>query len=89
MSAVITEDVLQGEIAVTVAKVLAAANKCAEAAGINALECLISVNQRPHSEGGIWEVEYSHPHPVGRRGGGLTVDVDPQDATIKRVLRGQ
>ena len=89
MALALTEDVLQDALVVTVARVLAAANKCAEAAGINALDSLISVNQRPHSEGGLWQVEYGPENVIGRRGGGLTVDVDPHDATIKRVLRGQ
>lgn len=71
MAITLTDSVfLCDDLALTVAKVLFTANQRAEAAGINAVDSLISVNQYPRAEGGVWQVEYGPQNAVGRRGGG-------------------
>jgi hypothetical protein len=89
MPVTLTDNVLRDDLALTVAKVLSVANQRAEAAGINAVDSLISVNQSPRAEGGAWQVEYGPQNAVGRRGGGLTVEVAADGETVMRVLRGQ
>lgn len=69
MAIALTENILRDNMALTVAKVLSVANQRAEAAGINAVDSLISVNQFPRAEGGAWQVEYGPQNAVGRRGG--------------------
>ena len=89
MSATLTADVLEDQIAVSLARVLAAANKQARQSGIDAAENFITITQRPVNGDVIWRVNYSAKEYVARRGGDLIVDVDASDGTIKQVLRGQ
>ncbi len=89
MAATLTADVLQDEIAVSLARVMAAANRKARECGIDLLNSIISVTQRSFDGGSIWRVNYGPKDYVGRRGGDLIVDVDASNGTIKQVLRGQ
>jgi len=74
---------------VSLARILAAANKQALQSGINAAESFITISQRSSNGEVIWRVNYSAKDVVGRRGGDLIVDIDGSDATIQQVLRGQ
>lgn len=89
MAATLTADVLEDQLAVSLALVLAAANRQAHQSGIDATESSISISQRPSNGEVIWRVNYSAREVVGRRGGDLIVDVDGKDGTIKQVLHGQ
>ena len=89
MAATLTTDVLEDQRAVSLARVLAAANKQARQSGIDAAENFITITQRPVNGDVIWRVNYSAKNYVARRGGDLIVDVDASDGTIKKVLRGQ
>ena len=89
MAITLTDSVLRDDIALTVAKVLSVANERAQAAGINAVDSVISVNQSPRTEGGTWQVEYGPQNAVGHRGGGLTVEVAADGETVVQLLRGQ
>ena len=89
MAASLTADVLQDEIAVSLARVMAAANRKARECGVDLLDSLISITQQSLDSGLIWRVNYGPKDYLGRRGGDLIVDVDAVDATIKQVLRGQ
>lgn len=89
MPVTLTDNVLRDDIALTVARVLSVANERAEAAGINAVDSLISVNRFHRAEGGAWQVEYGPQDAVGRRGGGLTVEVAADGETVTKVLCGQ
>lgn len=89
MAASLTADVLQDEIAVSLARVMAAANRKARECGIDLLNSIISVTQRSQDGGMIWRVNYGPKDCAGRRGGDLIVDVQNSDGTIKRVMRGQ
>ena len=89
MAATLTADVLEDQLAVSLACILATANKQAHQSGINANESFITISQRPSNAEAIWRVNYSAKDVVGRRGGDLIVDVNGRDATIKQVLRGQ
>jgi hypothetical protein len=85
----VTADVLQDELAVSLARALAAANKRAREAGIDVAESLITISQRASDDVFIWHINYGPRQYVGRRGGDLVIEVDSTDASIKRVLRGQ
>jgi len=89
MAATLTADVLEDQLAVSLARVLAAANRQASQSGINTAENFITISQRSSNGDVIWRVNYSAKDSVGRRGGDLIVDVDEKDGTIKQVLRGQ
>jgi len=89
MAATLSPEVLQDDIAVSLARVLAAANKRARELGVDVLQSLITITQHARNGGLLWRVNYGARDYVGQRGGDLIVDVDPNDASIKRVLRGQ
>lgn len=89
MTATLTTDVLQDELAMSLARVLAVANKCARQSGVDLLQSLVTIAQRPFEGGLIWRINYGPKDYVGRRGGDFIVEVDPTSASIKRVLRGQ
>ena len=89
MAAVLTNETLKDEIAVSVAQVLASANRKAKELGIDLKESLITVSQ--HLANGVWgwRVHYGKRDYIGRRGGDLIIDLDGADADIKQILRGQ
>ena len=89
MAAVLTNETLNDEIAVSVAQVLASANRKAKELGIDLKESLITVSQ--HLANGVWgwRVHYGKRDYIGRRGGDLIIDLDGADADIKQILRGQ
>lgn len=82
-------DVLQDDIAVSLARVVASANKRAGALGVDVPHSLITINQRTLNGGWLWRINYGPRDYVGRRGGDLIIEVDPNDASIKQVLWGQ
>ena len=77
------------EIAVSVAQVLASANRKAKELGIDLKESLITVSQ--HLANGVWgwRVHYGKRDYIGRRGGDLIIDVGAADADVQQVTRGQ
>ncbi len=88
MSVTLTADVLQDDIAVSLARVMATANKREHEAGVDVLQSIISITQ--HFEDGLfWRINYGPRNYINRRGGDLIVDIDASDASIKHVLWGQ
>ncbi|HYH84408.1 MAG TPA: hypothetical protein VEX60_02935 [Pyrinomonadaceae bacterium] len=89
MTTILSNETLQDEIAVSVAQVLASANRKAKELGVDAKESLITVSQHLAKGVWLWRVHYGARDYVGRRGGDLMIDIDPADADIKQILRGQ
>ncbi len=89
MATSLTADVLQDDLAVSLARVLAAANKKARESGVDVLQSLITITQRSFNGSLVWRINYGPKDYVERRGGDLIVEVDPTDTSIKQVLRGQ
>lgn len=89
MAAVLSDETLQDEIAVSVAEVLASANRKAKDLGIDVKASLITVSQHLAKGVWLWRVHYGARDYIGRRGGGLMIDVDPTNADIKQILHGQ
>ena len=88
MSATLTADVLQDDLAVLLARVLAAANKRARELGVDVFQSFITITQS-FENGSSWRINYGPKDYIGRRGGDLMIEVDAGDITIKQVLRGQ
>lgn len=88
MSAVLTAEVLQDELAVLLARIIAAANKSAREAGVNVAESLVTITQISNGDR-YWRVNYGPKDYLHQRGGDLIVDVNASDGSIKRVLQGQ
>jgi hypothetical protein len=89
MTVALSQDVLQDDIALGIARVIAAANKRARESNIDVLQSIISLTQHPQSDGWVWRVNYGAKDYIGRRGGDLIVEVDPDDVSVQRVLWGQ
>jgi hypothetical protein len=89
MDATLSTDVLQDDLAVSHARALAAANRCARDSGVDVTQSLITITQRALDSGILWRINYGPRDYVGHRGGDLLIEVDPDDATIKQVLQGQ
>lgn len=89
MATVLSNEILQDEIAVSVARVLASANRKAKELGVDVKESLITVSQHPAKGVWLWRVHYGARDYVARRGGDLMIDIDPASADIKQILRGQ
>ncbi len=89
MSAVLSSEVLQDDVAVTAARALAAANKRARELNVDVMQSIISLTQHSQNGSWVWRVNYGAKDYIGRRGGDLIVEVNPEDASIYRVLWGQ
>lgn len=89
MGTPLADDVLQDEMAVSLARAIAAANEKARAAGLDVAKSRISITQQAMETEPIWRINYGPRDYIGRRGGDLVVDVDARDGKVKRVLRGQ
>ncbi len=88
MSTTLATDVLEDDLAISLARVLAAANKRARAAGVDVARSIITISQS-FEHGGRWRVNYGPKEYIGRRGGDLIVEVEASDASVTQVLRGQ
>lgn len=89
MTIMLSPDVLQDDIAVAIARVIASANKRARELNVDVVQSIISLTQHPQNDGWVWRVNYGAKNYVGRRGGDLIVEVNPEDISIHRVLWGQ
>jgi hypothetical protein len=89
MASNLTADDLQDPLAVSLARVIAAANRSARDAGVDPSDALINITQLLVDGELMWRVNYGPRDYVGRRGGDVIVDVDPRGASVTRVLRGQ
>lgn len=84
----LAKEVLQDEVAVSLARVTAAANKRAKELGIDVPQSLITITQ-VIDDGIHWRINYGPKDYIKQRGGDLIIEVDAKDANIQRDLRGQ
>lgn len=84
----LNDDVLKDEMAVSLARVVAAANKRARELNIDVPQSLITITQVIDNDP-CWRINYGPKDYVGRRGGDLMIEVDACDASIKKVCGGQ
>jgi hypothetical protein len=89
MSVALSPDVLQDDVAVTIARVIASANKRARELNVDVMQSIISLTQHSQDGSWVWRVNYGAKDYISRRGGDLMVEVNPEDASIQRVLWGQ
>lgn len=89
MAATLTAEVYQDDIAVTIANVLARANRRASEMDIDVAESLLTISQ--HMQNGVmyWRINYGPKDYISRRGGDLIVDVDASSGEVEQVLWGQ
>jgi hypothetical protein len=85
---VLGADVLQDDLAVSPARVMAAANRRAREAGVDVACSLVTISQQA-GEGGQWRINYGPRDYVNRRGGDVVIDVEASSATVTQLQRGQ
>ncbi len=73
----------------TLANVLATANKRASALGIDVAESLLTITQRMANDVMIWRINYGPKEYINQRGGDLIVDVAAYSGEVEQVLWGQ
>ena len=88
MSVTLTDDVLQDDFALPLARAVAAANTRAREFGVDVSQSFITITQ-DFTNGLHWRVNYGAKNAVGRRGGDLLVEIDAVDGTVTQVLHGQ
>jgi len=86
--ATLSSDVLQDDIAVALARVMATANKRARELGVDIVQSLITITQH-FDNGTFWRINYGPKDYINKRGGDLMIEVGGDDMKIKQVLRGQ
>lgn len=69
MAAGLTIDVLQDDIAVSLARVMAVANKHARESGVDAPQSLITITQSSLEGDLVWRISYGAKDYINRRGG--------------------
>lgn len=89
MSAVLDPHVLEDEVVVSLARVVAAANKRARELGVNLAESRLSISEQVRNGKSFWRVNYGPRNPVGRRGGDVIIDVDATDGSVTQIISGQ
>ena len=89
MTATLTAEVYQDAIAVTLANVLATANKRAGEMGVDVAESLLTITQRIKDDRLVWRINYGPKDYINRRGGDLVVDVAANSGEVAQVLWGQ
>lgn len=89
MAATLTADVLQDDIAISLARAIAVANKHARELGVDVLQSLITITQRCFNGDVFWRINYGPKDYIGKRGGDLMIEVNQETASINQVLWGQ
>ena len=92
MPATLPADVYQDDIALSLARVMALANTRARSLGVDVAQSLISITQHPVASGaeaGAWRVSYGPRNYIGRRGGDVIIDIEPDGSAVLQVLVGQ
>ena len=86
--ATLSSEVLPDDMAVTLARVMATANKRARELRVDTLQSLITITQ-PFDNGTFWRINYDPKDYINKRGGDLIIEVGGDDIKIKQVLHGQ
>jgi len=83
----LSADVLQDDMAVTLARAIAT-DKRARELGVDILQSFITISQQ-FDNSLNWRVNYGPRNYVNQRGRDLMIEVNGDDMKIKQVLRGQ
>jgi hypothetical protein len=81
--------VLEDELALSLARAVAAANDRARREGVELKQSLVTVAEYACAGEICWRISYGPRDYVQRRGGDLIIEVSLNDGQVRRVLRGQ
>lgn len=88
MAIVLDPEILQDDLAVSLAQAVATANKRASELGVDVPQSIITITQMANGEAS-WRINYGPKDYIERRGSDLTIEVDMDGASVKQVLKGQ
>jgi hypothetical protein len=83
------KSVLEDEVAVSMARAVAVANRRARQEGVQIESSLVSATEQGGPMEVCWRITYGPRDYIRSRGGDLIIDVGISDGSIKRVLQGQ
>jgi hypothetical protein len=89
MPQILDKTVLEDELAVSLARALAAANVRARREGVEISGSLVTAAEHTGTGGPCWRISYGPRDYIHRRGGDVVIDVGLEDGQVRRVLRGQ
>ena len=81
--------VLEDELAMSLARAMAAANDRARREGVELKQSLVTAAECASVNEVCWRFSYGPRDYLNRRGGDLIIDVGIADGQVRRVLRGQ
>jgi len=81
--------VLEDELAVSLARAVAAANAQARREGVQVDSSLVSAAEHANAGEICWRISYGPRDYIPRRGGDVIIEVGLEDGPVRRVLRGQ
>lgn len=81
--------VLEDELAVSLARAVAAANIRARREGVELKQSLVTAAEHAGSGEVCWRISYGPREYIQRRGGDVIIEVGINDGQVRRVLRGQ
>ncbi|MGI8980492.1 MAG: hypothetical protein ACR2FY_14790 [Pirellulaceae bacterium] len=84
----LSPEIIEDEMAVSLARAVATANRAAKEAGISLEDSLRTITELSGNTT-RWRINYGPKNYRNRRGGDFIVEVDAGDASIQKVLRGQ
>ncbi len=88
MNMTLTTEDLADEFVVSLAHILATANRRARQLGCDLSQSLVTISEH-FEDGWYWRINYGAKNPATQRGGDLIVEVNAETAEVRRVLRGQ
>jgi len=80
---------LEDELAVSLARAVAAANARARHEGVEIKRSLVTAAEHAGEGEVCWRISYGPRDYIHRRGGDVVIDVGLEDGQVRRVLRGQ
>lgn len=89
MTVTLKSEIVEDALEISMARALAAANKRASKLGVNLIQIIITITHCSVNGGVFWRVNYGPKDYIGRRGGDLIIEVNPENARINRVIWGQ
>ena len=89
MPELLDKAVLEDELAVSLARGVAAANERARREGLDLNRSLLSATEYVETGEICWRISYIPRDYLQRRGGDLIIEVGRRDAQVRRVMRGQ
>ena len=89
MATTLAPEVLSYDIALSLARVMASANRRALELGVNAEQSIITISQQVCGEDLVWRINYGPKDFIGPEGGDLIIDIDARSLRVTQVLSGQ